>query len=107
MKHDSITSIRQRLAMGGNNRRSGLLMQPGMRRRHARFQAKTLDHHRALTRRDGEIDQHRRRAFLSKHFIKPDDTTFARNELMAAALANLFEHWIEKRILEFLGDDGS
>src|SRR2546423_10645994 len=87
MRHHAITSIGQRLAMRGHDRRAGALLQPGVRRRHTRLQPETIDRDRALTRWYREIDQQRRRALAPQNFVKTNDASFPRNEFMAGLLA--------------------
>src|SRR2546425_927162 len=47
MEYEAVTSIWQRLAVRGNDRRACLFMQPGMRRCNAGFQSKTVYRHGA------------------------------------------------------------
>ena len=45
MKHQSIAAVRERLGVRRNDGRAGLLIEPRVRRSHARLQPKTIDRH--------------------------------------------------------------
>src|SRR5438552_3163872 len=99
MENNAITSSRQRFAMRRNNGRATPLVKPGVRGSHAGFQSETINRHRALTRRDGKVDQERRRAFSAKHFVKPDEAALTRNKLVPASLPGFSKDGVEQRVL--------
>src|SRR5438034_4895678 len=102
MEDDPVTSIRQRLAVRGDDRGAGLLMQPGVRGSHAFFKSETINRDGALCRRHGKIDQERSAAFAPQRFQEPEETTLAGNECVSRLFTQFPENWIEQRILKFL-----
>src|SRR5512132_3237814 len=105
MKYQPVTSVRQWFGVSRDDRHSGSLVQPSVRRRDACLSSKTVDCHGTLTRRHREINQQRRAALSTKHLVKPHDAALAGDELVTGLLPQSFENWIQGRILKFLRDN--
>ena len=107
MKHEPVSSVRQRLAVGGNNWNAGALMEPGVCGSDAGFQSETIDRNGALRGRHRQINQQGRAPFSPQHFVEAHDPALTRNQLMPGLFTQRFENRIEQRVLERLHDDGA
>ena len=102
IKVNAIPSAGQRLAINRHDRRTGALMQPGMRVGHAFFHSETIDRHTRVPRFERKIGQDGDMLATLQRFVHANDSALARSELVTGMRAQLREDRIEQRILEFL-----